>query len=110
MKKLLQININKILYFTRWSRKKYAILASIAKVVHIGKLSVKTAECSLNKLDKSITLTSNILVNIFNDTFDIFSCESIGNSTISKKLIPITVNSKIEKTYNLKHNNTRLSN
>lgn len=96
MKKILQININKILYFTRWSRKKYAILASIAKVVHIGKLSVKTADCSLNKLDKSITITSNILVNIFNDTLDIFFCESIENIIISKKLIPISVTNKIE--------------
>ncbi|OFX44181.1 MAG: hypothetical protein A2046_08145 [Bacteroidetes bacterium GWA2_30_7] len=97
MKSHYRLKNNKILYFSRWSRKKYAILASLSKVVHIGKLTVNIANCSLNKLEKSITVLSNSSENHYDELFDVIFKESTVNNIFSTQLIPINVNSKNDK-------------
>ncbi|OFX27422.1 MAG: hypothetical protein A2033_03165 [Bacteroidetes bacterium GWA2_31_9] len=110
MKNYLKISINKIVYFSRWSRKKYAILASFGKVVHIAKLSVNIADRSLSKLAKSIKVVSSKFENTYNELLEVFQSDVTENNIIFAKLNPITVNCKNDKIFNRIKCNSRLSN
>lgn len=97
MKNQHRLKNNKTLYFTRWSRKKYAVLASFGKVVHIGKLSVKIADSSLSKLDKSVTLFSEKTTKFYNELSELFEKTSTNFDNInvfSLQLNPIKSNNK----------------
>lgn len=81
-----------VIYFCRWSRKGYAILASLGKVVHIGNVISKVADLSLIKLEKSISFC----IEQSTEIFEINNSEIEKNNTLVQ-LKPIAVKYKNEK-------------
>lgn len=86
----------KVIYFSRWSRKSYAVLASIGKVVHIGNVISKVADLSLIKLEKTISICIEQSTILFNEIVEINNNEIEENNTLVQ-LKPITAKSKNEK-------------
>lgn len=48
--KIFIININNYIFFSKWSRKAYAIFSSLGRVIHISNIDIKIQYASLKKL------------------------------------------------------------
>lgn len=96
--KLKQQNIKKVIYFSQWSRKSYAILASLGKIVHIGNVISKIADLALIKLEKSISILNDPSFSIINEISEPDD-NDISNKNIKVQLKPITVKYKYENKF-----------
>ncbi len=85
---------NKPIIFSKWSGKKYAIFASLHRVVNIARISIDICKASLLKSN-----TLNSLINLFekdNLEEEDTDWEELQDSLLLKQLIPsITLDSYI---------------
>ncbi len=82
-----------VIVFSQWSRKNYAVFASLKKVIRIARLSIDICQSSLLKTPTVIHLLSLLgLSNIEND--DTNTYEQIDNLLLSFAVMPTISNSK----------------
>ncbi len=81
-----------VIVFSQWSRKSYAVFASLNKVVHIARLSIDICQSSLLNIPAVIRLLSLLGVSDIEDD-DIDTNEQIDN-LLSLAVMPIISSNK----------------